>query len=57
MITKIADPAFVEGISSNQTRALYDKFIELYQAEQDTISLLDQVNLMTPENIHLNSFM
>ncbi|TCN72772.1 hypothetical protein EDB60_103247 [Vibrio crassostreae] len=57
MITKIADPAFVEGISSNQTRALYDKFIELYQAEQDTIRLLDQVNLMTPENIHLNSFM
>lgn len=57
MITRIADPAFVEGISSNQTRALYDKFIELHQAEQDTISLLDQVNLMTPENIHLNSFM
>ncbi|WP_318502265.1 hypothetical protein [Photobacterium leiognathi] len=57
MITRIADPAFVEGITSNQTRALYDKFIELHQAEQDTISLLDQVNLMTPENIHLNSFM
>ncbi|PQJ67338.1 hypothetical protein [Photobacterium angustum] len=57
MITRIADPAFVEGITSNQTRALYDKFIELHQAEQSTISLLDQVNLMTPENIHLNSFM
>ncbi|MEZ8063081.1 MULTISPECIES: hypothetical protein [Vibrio] len=57
MITRIAAPAFLEGISSNQTRALYDKFIELHQAEQDTISLLDQVNLMTPENIHLNSFM
>lgn len=57
MITRIADPVFVDGISSNQTRALYDKFIKLHQSEQDTISLLDQVNLMTPENIHLNSFM
>lgn len=57
MITKIADPVFVNGISSNQTRALYDKFIELYSGEQELISFLDQVNLMTPENIHLNSFM
>jgi len=57
MITKIADPDFVNGITSNQTRVLYDKYVGLYSSEQEIISLLDQVNLMTPENIHLNSFM
>ncbi|MBD1388855.1 hypothetical protein IC617_05390 [Neiella sp. HB171785] len=57
MITEIADDAFVTAISSNQTRALFDKYVETFPDELETISLLDQVNLMTPENIHLNSFM
>lgn len=57
MILKIADSAFVHSISSNQTRELFVKFVEMFPTESDTINLLDQVNLMTPENIHLNSFM
>lgn len=57
MILKINDTAFVEGIESNQTRELYDRYCELFSGELGTIALLDQVNLMTPENIHLNSFM
>ncbi|WP_028108371.1 ABC transporter ATP-binding protein [Ferrimonas futtsuensis] len=57
MIAKIANQTFVNGINSNQTRELFDKYVEQFQTEVDTISLLDQVNLMTPENIHLNSFM
>lgn len=57
MITQIADQEFIEGITSNQTRELFDKYVGKFPAEADTISLLDQVNLMTPENIHLNSFM
>lgn len=57
MIIKIADPAFVSSITSNQTRELFDKFVEIFPTENDAINLLDQVNLMTPENIHLNSFM
>ncbi|MEI8609348.1 hypothetical protein P4S70_10160 [Enterovibrio sp. Hal110] len=57
MIVKISDPAFVNSISSNQTRELFDKYVELFPTEGETINLLDQVNLMTPENIHLNSFM
>lgn len=57
MIMGINDQAFVDAIESNQTRELFDKYIELFPAKETTINLLDQVNLMTPENIHLNSFM
>ena len=57
MIAKISNPQFVDQISSNQTRELFDKFKELNPEDLDTLNLLDQVNLMTPENIHLNSFM
>ena len=57
MIAKIANQPFVESVTSNQTRELFDKYVTLFSAENETISLLDQVNLMTPENIHLNSFM
>lgn len=57
MIAAINDEPFVNGIQSNQTRALFDKYSELFPDQIETISLLDQVNVMTPENIHLNSFM
>ena len=57
MISKINDSAFVLGITKDQTRKLFNKFCELFPGELTTKALLDQVNLMTPENIHLNSFM
>lgn len=57
MIAQIHDPTFVNGIESNQTRALFDKYVETHLREAEIIRLLEQVNLMTPENIHLNSFM
>jgi hypothetical protein len=57
MIGAINDEPFVHDIQSNQTRALFDKYSYLFPAQVETISLLDQVNVMTPENIHLNSFM
>lgn len=57
MIAKINDQAFMESIKSNQTRGLFDKYVENFPDQADRIRLLDQVNLMTPENIHLNSFM
>ena len=57
MIDKISDQEFVTSITSNQTRELFDKYTEIFSTELETIALLDQVNLMTPENIHLNSFM
>ena len=57
MIREIDDSEFVNSITLNQTRCLFEKYVERYPEAEKTISLLDQVNLMTPENIHLNSFM
>ena len=57
LIAQINDDAFVNGISSYQTFRLTKKYKELFPAETQTIKVIEQVNLMTPENIHLNSFM
>ena len=57
MIKLINDPDFVKNIQSNQTAKLFAKYKELPDSDNDTIKLLEKVNLMTPENIHLNSFM
>jgi hypothetical protein len=39
----------------NQTRELMNGFLQIYSGE--AIELMSEVNIMTPENIHLNSFM
>ena len=60
MIEVIEDQAFVEGITKNQTATLARKFKEVVADRPEhtgLASLIDRVNLMTPENIHLNSFM
>lgn len=57
MIAKINDAAFVNSISSNQTFELFSKYSSKFSSENDRVMVLSQVNLMTPENIHLNSFM
>jgi hypothetical protein len=57
MVDKINDAAFVAGIASNQTARLLKKYQALYPAEQGALDVLQRVALMTPENIHLNSFM
>jgi hypothetical protein len=57
MIRRINDDPFWHGITNNQTFALIKRFKLDFPAEKEIIQLLDQVNLMTPENIHLNSFM
>lgn len=57
MIKKIADEAFVAGISKNQTSTLFAKYKKENPNEKDALSTIKQVNLMTPENIHINSFM
>lgn len=36
---------------------MIEKYKEIYSSEIENIELLEQVNLMIPENIHLNSFM
>jgi len=57
MISKIAEDVFWKSIKKHQTLVLYKKFIEKFGGETEAIKLLEDVNLMTPENIHLNSFM
>jgi len=57
MINKINDNNFIQSITKNQTFKLYEKYITLFSEDEETIKLLSQVNLMTPENIHINSFM
>jgi hypothetical protein len=57
MVNKINDSKFVESIESKQTPKLLDKFKELFPRDVATIDIIQSVVLMTPENIHLNSFM
>ncbi|MDO8990035.1 MAG: hypothetical protein Q7U91_10425 [Sideroxyarcus sp.] len=57
MINKIADQQFVNGITKNQTLKLLERFRNQFTNEKEKVALMEQVNLMTPENIHLNSFM
>ncbi len=54
MISKI--PGLdLSKINSNQTRELFTKYSSHHN--DDSIRILDKVNLMTPENIHMNAFM
>ena len=57
MITRINEPDFVAEIHESQTTKLLSKFKDKYPNDGDAISSIDKVVLMTPENIHLNSFM
>jgi hypothetical protein len=57
MVTKIAAPAFVAGIKANQSQMLLAEFVKKFSGETAAIKILQRVLLMTPENIHLNSFM
>lgn len=41
--------------AKNQTRSLFSAYIQF--CDPSKISILEEVNIMTPENIHLNSFM
>ena len=57
MVEKIADEPFLSSIAANQTQKLLERFKRNFAQEMTTIRTLSQVALMTPENIHLNSFM
>ncbi|MDV6377148.1 hypothetical protein ORD22_02575 [Sporosarcina sp. GW1-11] len=48
---------YTEKIKNNQTGYLFGKFKERFPGDVDSIKILEKVNIMTPENIHLNSFM
>lgn len=57
ILSKISDK---REENENQTRKLIQRYIDEFkgqQSEEENIKLLKRVNLMTPENIHINSFM
>ena len=55
LITKLPD-VDLSGIKKNQTQVLYREYCSNY-IDSEAITTLDKVNLMTPENIHINAFM
>lgn len=57
MIAKINDAAFVQSIAANQTAALLSRYKKSPGVQGEAVRVLDEVTLMTPESIHLNSFM
>lgn len=57
MVAKIANPTLLSYILPKQSRKLLSEFKNRFPEEKANISVLDRVALMTPENIHLNSFM
>lgn len=59
MKSKITDQAFLAGLDNmpNQTWNLFKKYEEEFNNEKEFIAILKRVNLITPENIHVNSFM
>ena len=57
MVAELADPEFTDGIAANQAYALLRAFKTRGLGTPEVIDTLDGVVLMTPENIHVNSFM
>jgi hypothetical protein len=57
IVEKINDPTKTSGINSCQTPVLVGRYRKEFPLDNAQIKHLDKVVLMTPENIHLNSFM
>lgn len=57
MIAKVAEPKLIKAITTNQTGRLFTEFKKKFAADEETVQVLQKVVLMTPESIHLNSFM
>lgn len=57
MVLSLADPTFTNGITGNQTQALFRAYAKRGHGSDESLRTLDDVVLMTPENIHVNSFM
>ena len=57
MVTKINDTAWLSSITANQTPVLLKRYRNEFSAETSNLGVIQRVLLMTPENIHLNSFM
>ena len=57
MIDQINDQSVLETLESNQAGRLTEEYKSRFPEKHENIATLDRVALMTPENIHVNSFM
>lgn len=59
MKSNITDEQFLNDLETQQNQMwnLLKKYMEEFNNEEDNIEILKRVNLITPENIHINSFM
>lgn len=57
MVAKINDAKKVDAIAANQTTKLLALYQACTQCDAAAVRVIQRVVLMTPENIHLNSFM
>lgn len=57
MVAELNDPGFTDAITANQAQALFQAFRNRGLGTPQARETLDGVVLMTPENIHVNSFM
>jgi hypothetical protein len=57
MVKQLSDPDFTDNMQANQTQALFKAYKNRGRGSAETREVLDAVVLMTPENIHVNSFM
>ena len=57
MISQISDPNFHTNIHKKQTGQIVEKYRIENPTKTNNIGIVDRVNLMTAENIHVNSFM
>lgn len=57
MLNKLEGVISDEDINFSQTRMLLESYKEFYGQNTENISILEKVAMMTPENIHINSFM
>lgn len=57
LVAKIKDKKYMEEIKSNQTAKLISKYKEENSGNLSEIGTFKRVALITPQNIHLNSFM
>lgn len=56
MVAKVNDDSFVESVTANKTAALLSRY-KKSPVDEEAVRALDEVTLMTPESIRLNSFM
>ena len=57
ILNKITNAVFISNILTKETGKIIGQYKNEFPGNTAEINVLDRVNLMTPENIHINSFM